>query len=530
MSKVYFVGAGPGDPELITIKGRRLLDEADLVIYAGSLVNPALLAGLRAEVHDSAGMTLEEIVSIMVRAAKEERKVVRLHTGDTAFYSAISEQIEKLRAEGIESEVIPGVTSAGAAAAALGQEFTIPEISQSVIFTRMEGRTPVPEEERLSDLARHRTTMVIFLSVSMIDRVRDELISGGYPEDTPVAVVEKASWPEERIVRGTLKEIAESVKDAGIVKTALIIVGDALKASEVSTGRKSKLYDERFRHGYRNSGNESVLIHNDSFHLHSKSRNERQHPRKGKLFVTGIGPGGKDCITPAALDAIRASDVVVGYNTYIELIRNLLNGKEIITTGMTKEIQRCSEAISRASEGHRVSLVCSGDPGIYAMAGLVLEIVSSKEEPPGFDIEIIPGIPALSACASRLGAPLMHDFVSISLSDRLTPWDLIERRLHSAGEGDFVTVIYNPRSRGRRDHLKRAVEIILEYRSLQTPVGIVRSATRYGESVVVTTLEDLPHDEVDMQSTVIIGNSQTFVWKGFIVTPRGYGMKYSYSE
>ncbi len=516
MSKVYFVGAGPGDPELITIKGRRLLDEADLVIYAGSLVNPALLRGLRAEVHDSAGMTLEEIVSMMVRAAKEERKVVRLHTGDTAFYSAISEQIEKLRTERIEYEVVPGVTSAGAAAAVLGQEFTIPEVSQSVIFTRMEGRTPVPEGEKLSDLARHRTTMVIFLSVSMIDRVRDELIAGGYPEDTPVAVVEKASWPEERVVRGRLKDIVQSVREAGIVKTALIIVGDALRASSERLGKRSKLYDREFSHAFRESCSEAIR--------------EDVSSGGGALFVVGIGPGGRDLITPQALWAIQSSDVVVGYSTYVDLVRSLLRGQEVVTTGMTGEVERCTEAIRRAEAGQRVCIVCSGDPGIYAMAGLVLEIVSSKEESPGFEIEIIPGIPALSACASRLGAPLMHDFVSISLSDRLTPWDLIERRLHSAGEGDFVIVIYNPRSRGRKDHLKRAVEIILEYRSLQTPVGIVRSATRNGERVVVTTLGELPFDEVDMQSTVIVGNTQTFVWNGMIVTPRGYGEKYSLQD
>jgi precorrin-4/cobalt-precorrin-4 C11-methyltransferase len=247
---VYFIGAGPGDPELITVKGKKLLETADIIIYAGSLVNPALLDGLTARIHDSAHMTLDEIVRVMKEGTDANRRVVRLHTGDTSFYSAISEQIERLRDFAIPYEVIPGVSSALAGAAALGQELTIPEISQTVIFTRMEGRTPVPERERLADLARHRASMVIFLSAGMIEKVVDELLQG-YPTDTPVVVVEKASWPEQRIVRGTLRDIADRIKESDIRKTALIYVGESLRASEASLGRESKLYHEDFTHGYR---------------------------------------------------------------------------------------------------------------------------------------------------------------------------------------------------------------------------------------------------------------------------------------
>ncbi|MBF0458424.1 MAG: precorrin-4 C(11)-methyltransferase [Nitrospirae bacterium] len=247
---VYFVGAGPGDPELITIKGRRLLDSADVVIFAGSLVNPALVAGLKAEVYDSAGMTLHEITDLMVQAARDGKSVVRLHTGDTSFFSAISEQIDKLREHDIEYEVVAGVSSAAAAAAALKMELTIPEVTQTVIFTRIEGRTPVPEAEDLGALSRHGAVMVIFLSVSMIDKVVEKL-KEGYPHDTPVAVIERVSWPQQRILRGTINDIAEKVKTAGIKKTALILVGEALKASEGATGRQSKLYDKEFKHEYR---------------------------------------------------------------------------------------------------------------------------------------------------------------------------------------------------------------------------------------------------------------------------------------
>ena len=249
-NKVYFIGAGPGDPELITIKGRRLIDKADIIIYTGSLVNPELLSGIKADIHDSAGMTLDEIIDLVRKSYEQEKLVVRLHTGDPSFYGAISEQIEKLRELNIPYEVVPGVSSAMAGAAMLGQELTIPEISQTVIFTRIEGRTPVPERESLAELAKHRASMVIFLSVAMIKKVMDELLKE-YPEETPVVVIEKVSWPEERIIRGTLKDISGKVKEAGIRKTALIYVGEALRASEQHLRKESRLYHKDFKHEYR---------------------------------------------------------------------------------------------------------------------------------------------------------------------------------------------------------------------------------------------------------------------------------------
>ncbi len=245
---------------------------------------------------------------------------------------------------------------------------------------------------------------------------------------------------------------------------------------------------------------------------------------EGKLVIVGIGPGGPDHITPAALRAITDAEVIVGYTTYLDLIKELLRDKEVFATGMTREVQRCSKAIEAASSGRTVALVCSGDPGIYAMAGLVFELAAKGGGAP--DIEVVPGVPALSACASRLGAPLMHDFAAISLSDRLTPWEKIEKRLHAAAGADFVIVIYNPRSRGRLDHLERATAIVSRYRKGTTPVGIVKAATREEEKVFVTTLDRIPFEEVDMQSTVIIGNNKSFIWKERIITPRGYGEKY----
>lgn len=246
---VHFVGAGPGDPELITVKGQRLLREADVVIYTGSLVPKPLITGLKAEVHNSAGLNLDQVFAIILEAWRNGKKVVRLHTGDPSIYGAINEQIALLKENTIPFRVIPGVSSGLATAAALKTELTLPEVSQTVIFTRRGGRTPVPEKEDLSLLASHQATMMIFLSVGMIEDVVKELLAGGYPDDTPVAIVEKTSWPDERQLRGTLATIAALVKKAGITKTAIIAVGRVL--ADGPPPALSKLYDETFTHGYR---------------------------------------------------------------------------------------------------------------------------------------------------------------------------------------------------------------------------------------------------------------------------------------
>ena len=246
--RVYFVGAGPGDPELITLKGRRLLEEADVVVYAGSLVDEAILEYVKGdvEIYDSATRTLEEIMEVVVRAAREGKRVVRLHSGDPALYSALMEQVEILEREGIPYEVIPGVSSVFAAAASLRRELTLPGVTQTVILARLEGNTPDPASERLSDLARHRATMCILLSVDRIEEVV-EALKEGYGEETPVAVVYRATWRDERIVIGRLGDIGAKVREAGIRRQAVIVVGDALRGR----GERSRLYDRDFTHGYR---------------------------------------------------------------------------------------------------------------------------------------------------------------------------------------------------------------------------------------------------------------------------------------
>jgi len=246
---IHIIGAGPGDPELMTIKAKRLIDEADVIVYAGSLVNPDVLKDAKksAVIHDSARMNLDEVIDVLSEAEKNGKKAVRVHTGDPAIYGAIREQMDRLEKLGIEFEVVPGVSSFLATAAVLKKEYTLPDVTQTVILTRMEGRTPMPPKEKLIDLARHNSTMVIFLSIGFIEEMCATLIEGGYTPDTPVAVVYKATWPDQRILKGTLSDIASKVKDAKIEKTALTVVGRFL-GDEYSL---SKLYDKNFTTGYR---------------------------------------------------------------------------------------------------------------------------------------------------------------------------------------------------------------------------------------------------------------------------------------
>jgi len=263
-----------------------------------------------------------------------------------------------------------------------------------------------------------------------------------------------------------------------------------------------------------------------------------------KLYIVGIGPGSPDYLSKRSADVLQSVHTVAGYTTYIDLIRPLISGKDIVSTGMMKEVDRVEAAIDIALSGKSCAIVCSGDPGIYAMAGLALEICQKKNIPitPHFSlltshsspctlhsalcIEIVPGISALSAGASLLGAPLTHDFAVISLSDLLTSWEKIEARIEAAAQADFVIVIYNPKSKKRDWQLKKAQEIILKYRNPETPVGIVASAMREGQRVEIVNLEYLHTADVDMQTTVFIGNSTSLKYLDFMITPRGYSEKY----
>ncbi|MFS0872336.1 precorrin-3B C(17)-methyltransferase [Paenibacillus xylanilyticus] len=250
---------------------------------------------------------------------------------------------------------------------------------------------------------------------------------------------------------------------------------------------------------------------------------------QGKLLIIGFGPGAMEHITTRALEALRESEVIIGYNTYVDLIRPLLDGQEIVRTGMTEEVSRAQEAVRQAEMGKIVAVISSGDAGVYGMAGLVYEVLMEQGWKPdsGVGVEVIPGVSAIQSCASLLGAPVMHDACTISLSDHLTPWDTIIRRVEAAAAADFVIALYNPRSGRRTRQIVETQEMLLRYRDPQTPVGLVKSAYRERQDVVMTTLEDMLNHDIGMLTTVIIGNSSTMMYEGLMVTPRGYQRKYT---
>jgi precorrin-3B C17-methyltransferase len=254
--------------------------------------------------------------------------------------------------------------------------------------------------------------------------------------------------------------------------------------------------------------------------------------KKGKLFVVGIGPGDHNQMTFRAKEVIAESEVIIGYDTYISLIEDLVDGKEIYRYPMTQEVDRANQAISTAEKGKKVSLVSSGDPGIYGMIGLVYEILAEREweQDNGIYVECVPGVSSLNSCAALVGSPLMTDFAVVSMSDLLVPWEIIVKRVEAAARGDFVTVIYNPTSKRRVHQLRDAREIFLKYRSPKTPVAIIRGAYREGQTIVITDLQRLLEPEyqqiMGMITTIIIGNTSTFTYRHLMINPRGYKSKY----
>ena len=249
MHKVYFVGCGPGDPDLLTIKAKKLIQKADVVVYSGSLIPPQIIKLCKkAKLHDASKLVREEIFDILKTNSKEGKMVIRLHDGDPSIYGAIREQTDNLQKEGIEYEIIPGITSFLASSAALGSELTLPGVTQTIIVTRAESRTKVPKRERISELAKHKATMIFYLSIHLLSNIVKQAIEGGYPKSTPAAVVYRASWKDEKVITGTLEDIAKKVSNEKISRTAIIIIGDVIKPKSYEY---SRLYDKTFSHGFR---------------------------------------------------------------------------------------------------------------------------------------------------------------------------------------------------------------------------------------------------------------------------------------
>ena len=382
---INFVGAGPGAPDLITLRGAQLLREADVVIYAGSLVNPALLAMCRPDcaIYNSAEMTLEQVLAVMREAEAAGKDTVRLHTGDPCVYGAIREQMDALDELGLAYAVTPGVSSFCGAAAAAEAEYTLPGVSQSVIITRMAGRTPVPERESIASMAAHGASMTVFLSSGMLEGLQQELLKGAYTEDTPAAIVYKATWPEQKVLRCTVGTLAASAAASGIRKTALVMVGDFLGSSY----ERSKLYDPGFETEFRRAAP----------HVTPGTMTGAEERPKLRITLIGLGCGTPATVTAEAASALRGASLIIGAPRLLQDLTGLGLSAPRQEAYVAKDILKLIEQAS--DSGGSVCVVYSGDSGFYSGARTLLPLLE------GYDVRVCPGISSLQALSARLGRP-----------------------------------------------------------------------------------------------------------------------------
>ncbi len=533
--KLYAVGVGPGAPDLITLRAAEILKRVPVVFSPLSAMGTTsrALDVVRALIDTSRQQIVElqfpmhkeqdELEGEWEEAATEVAEQLRRHgegafitIGDVSLYSTFIyvQRILEVQHPDLVIEMVPGVPSFSAMTALMGMPYGQGDDRIAILPATF-------GPERIAAVLRDFETVILMKVNRVIDDVLDTLEQLGLTDHA--TFVTKCGMPDQAVVydvrtlRGqrpsyfSILLVTKTARPSGtpVTPPPPKLAGAAPQAASAPLNRPMQPMAATST---------------------STTPRASESPSKpgGKLFLVGFGPGNHDHLTFRAREAIGEADVIIGYRTYVRLVRELIEGKEVHYTGMTEELDRARKAVDFAYAGRKVALISSGDVGIYGMAGPALEVLKEKgwRRGCGVEVEIVPGVTALSACGSLLGAPIIHDFAAISLSNLLTPWEVIVKRIEAAAAADYVIALYNPKSGRRTQQIVETQKILLKYRRPETPVGIVKSGLRQGQRVVQTTLADMLNHEIGMLTTILIGNSTTFTYEGLMITPRGYQHKY----
>jgi precorrin-2 C(20)-methyltransferase len=532
--KLYAIGVGPGAPDLLTLRAADILRRVPVVFSPLSAMGTTsraldvvrgLLDPARQEVveltfpmqkeQDELEGEWEEAAGEIVAHLRRHGEGAFITIGDVSLYSTFVyvQRLLEARHPDLVIELVPGIPSFSAMTALMGMPYGQGDDRIAILPATF-------GPERIGAVLQEFETVILMKVNRVLDEVLDTLERLGLTEHA--TFVEKCGMPDQQVVhdvrrlRGqrpsyfSILLVAKTARPAG---TAV-----APPPPHLAPGVPLDAPARRAAAGppAPAAGEPAVA--------------PPEVPSKpgGKLLLVGFGPGNHAHLTFRAREAIGEAEVVIGYRTYVRLVRDLIQGKEVHYTGMTEELERARKAVAFAYAGRKVALISSGDVGVYGMAGPALEILKEKGWRPGcgVEVEVVPGVTALSACASVLGAPVVHDFAAISLSNLLTPWEVIVQRIEAAARADYVIALYNPKSGRRTQQIVETQKILLRHRRPDTPVGIVKSGLREGQRVVQTTLADMLQHEIGMLTTILVGNSTTFTYEGLMITPRGYQHKY----
>ena len=522
--KLYAIGVGPGAPDLLTLRAAEILRRVPVIFSPLSamgttsraldvvrgLLDPArqqiveLTFPMQKEQDELEG-EWEEAADEIVEQLRRHGEGAFITIGDVSLYSTFIyvERLLAARYPDLVIEMVPGIPSFSAMTALMGMPYGQGDDRIAILPATF-------GPERIGAVLRDFETVILMKVNRVLDEVLDTLERLGLTEHA--TFVTKCGMPDQEVVYDV-----RTLRGQRPSYFSILLVSKSARPSGTAVAPPPRPAPAA---ATRVAASAAIAVAPESSIGPSTPG--------GKLFLVGFGPGNHDHLTFRAKQAIGEAEVVIGYRTYIRLVRELIEGKEIHYTGMTEELERARKAVNFAYAGRRVALISSGDVGVYGMAGPALEILKERGWQPGcgVEVEVVPGVTALSACASVLGAPVVHDFAAISLSNLLTPWEVIVERIEAAARADYVIALYNPKSGRRTQQIVETQKILLRHRRADTPVGIVKSGLRHGQRVVQTTLADMLSHEIGMLTTILIGNSTTFTYEGLMITPRGYQHKY----